>query len=89
MKKIVFRNVQAVGMYYYGCRSLDLMGSYMANLEENRHAPFAVVEFNGTKKVANLKRDSGRVLYDILITQYPKSEYIFDRQTSLAYILKE
>ena len=74
MKKIVLRNMQAVGMHHYGCRSLDLMGSYMAKLEENRHDPFAVAVFDGTRKVANLKRDSARVLYDILITQYPKSD---------------
>jgi len=72
-------------MHHYGCRSLDLMGSYMAKHEENRHDPFAVVVFDGTRKVANLKRDSARVLYDILITQYPKSD-VYLRPTDVASV---
>ena len=57
----------------------------MAKLEENRHDPFTVAVFDGTRKVANLKRDSARVLYDILITQYPKSD-VYLRPTDVASV---
>ena len=66
MKKIVLRNVQAVGLHHYGKRYLDLLGTYRVEQEENPHDMYAVAVMDGHRKVANLKRDSARLVYDII-----------------------
>lgn len=51
--------------------------------KDNKHDPFAVAVYDGTRKVANLKRDAARVLYEILSSPYVKSNALL-RPTDIA-----
>ena len=76
MKKIVIRNVKAVGMHHYGRRELDLYGTYTVAIEpDNRYDSYAVAIYDGPRKVANLKRDCARVIFVVISENKSQSRY--------------
>ncbi len=76
MKKIVLRNIQAVGMHHYGRRELELQGTYRAEMEcNNQHDPFAISVHDGSRKVGNLKRDAAKFVNEVMQQNKAKSKY--------------
>lgn len=52
-----------------------MLGSYCLRLEENRHDLFAVAVFDGPRKVANLKRDSAKLVHELMSMSKAKSGF--------------